>query len=128
MNFGFRIVYHKSIEPSRWLFEFLEEQYGQFSSKNSYKCRSESGAFFRRGKFGLGLDHQYSTSGEIIYTFRRLSNNRRIFGVVPVGLLVMEDDTEIKLKQCMCGEHRGGQQVRLRDGLNDIDWITYKEF
>lgn len=128
MKFGFRITYHKSIPQSQNLLDFLEEWKNRFCSPESYKCRTDSGAFFRRGLLGLAVGPNFETNHDdpIIYTFKRLSRNRRVFGLVPISLLVPKNPP-IDLEQCMCAIHRGGQRVNLAVPYNENDYQTYFE-
>lgn len=122
MKMGFRIVYHKSICLNE-IQEFLEKEKKHFCSPSSYKVGySHSSSFYRRGVFGFTVDEQ-----TLKYTFRRLVKNRRIFGVVPIILLERVDGKELELKQCMCGEHRGGQKVKIKGGFREGDFVTYFE-
>lgn len=126
-HIGFRLVYHSSIPETDNLFKFLESQKAYFCSENSYKCRRDYGAYFRRGLFGFGIAEDFSTTygKPIVYTFKRLSRGRRIFGIVPVSLLVGR--TELKLDQCPCAIHRGGQRVTLSAPYSESDYKTYFE-
>ena len=127
MKFGFRITYHKSIPYSKELLYFLESQKTQFCSPDSYKCRTDSGAFFRRGLLGLAVGSDFQINqNPVIYTFKRLSRNRRVFGLVPISLLVPKNPP-INLEQCMCAIHRGGQRVNLAVPYNESDYETYFE-
>lgn len=127
MKQGFRICFHNSIPLSKELKEFLEGKVEHFCSENSYKERAKSAAFYRRGILGLTLGADFKTrssnKGDIVYTFKRLSRNRRIFGVVPINEL----DGDIDLNQCMCAEHRGGQRVNLKNKYNESGYTTYFE-
>lgn len=129
MQYGFRIVFHKSIPFNEELKKFLDKEKEYFCSENSYKCRRDSAAFFRRGLFGYGLTEKFTSNskdGEIIYTFKRLSKSRRIFGVIPVRELVHKNPP-LELNQCMCAIHRGGQRVNLKTPYKEEDYITYFE-
>lgn len=126
MKHGFRIVYHNSITPDAELISFLEKQKAQFCSDDSYKCRQDSGAFYRRGLFGLGLNANFKWNGDIVYTFKRLSKNRRIFGLVPISELIAKSPP-LKLDQCMCAVHRGGQRVILRTPYDEQNYVTFYE-
>jgi hypothetical protein len=117
MNYGFRIVYHKDIPWTKEVKEFLDERVKHFTSPGSYKQRMDSAAFFRRGILGLCMNNEY--------TFKRLSRNRRIFGLVPISELKSREP--IKLDQCMCAIHRGGQKVILKKPYNEQDYTTFFE-
>ena len=128
MKYGFKICFHKSISYNKELKEFLDGKVEHFTSEESYKCRRKSGAFYRRGIFGFSLSDKFkspSSQEEIKYTFKRLSRNRRVFGVVPIDQLKSEN--KLDLNQCMCAEHRGGQRVNLIVPYNDNNYITYFE-
>jgi|LakMenEpi03Aug12_release.lakeMendotaPanAssembly.Ray.scaffolds.fasta_scaffold541897_2 hypothetical protein len=127
MNRGFRIVYHNSIPLKPELFNFLDQQKDQFCSENSYKCRKDSSAYYRRGLFGYGLDANFETRQEPIYTFKRLSRHRRIFGIVPVSILVPTNSPLITTDFCRCAIHLGGQRVNLSVAYNESDYVTYFE-
>ena len=124
MNRGYRVVYHKTIPETdiHTVVEYINTKIiPWFSSENSYKSRRDSGAYFRRGNFGLILDEKDNK-----YVFRRLSKNRRIFGVLPITLLEGKH-SKIEIKQCMCGLHRAGQKVRIVGGFRESDWIKIYE-
>lgn len=126
MKHGFKIVYHKSIEKTPELEQFLKKKKDQFCSANSYKCRADSAAFYRRGLLGYGLNEKFTSNGDIVFTFKRLSKGRRIFGIVPIQELVPKNPP-LKLNQCMCGIHRGGQRVNLATPYKDEDYIVFFE-
>ena len=128
MKYGFRITYHKSIPHSQKLLDFLETWKNRFCSPDSYKCRADSGAFCRRGLLGFAVGPNFQTNQDdpIIYTFKRLSSKRRIFGLVPISLLVPKNPP-INLQQCMCAIHRGGQRVNLAVPYDENDYETYFE-
>ncbi len=130
MKRGYRLCYYKNIptEDIEKIIHYFTSSWNGvhaggikewFSSKNSYKCRTKSGAFFRRGNFGLLLDDEK-------YVFRRLSHNRRVFGVCPIDILEGKNEP-INTNQCMCGEHRAGQKVRIKGGFKESDFVTYYE-
>lgn len=124
MKRGFRLVLHKDIpEADRKLcLDYLQNDIlPWFSSDDSYKCRAESGAFFRRGKLGLTLGEGDK------YAFRRLVKNRRIFGIMPVDKLERKDGEPIEVRQCMCGIHRAGQMVNIVGGFNESDFEVIHE-
>jgi len=128
MKYGFRICFHKSISYNEDLKGFLDHQVEYFTSPDSYKCRKKSSAFYRRGVFGRALTGEFKMgyrSKEIQYTFKRLSRNRRVFGVVPLGELDSLDTLD--LNQCICGEHMGGQRVNLKTPYNSDNYINYFE-
>lgn len=126
MNRGFRILIHKDVEKTDWVMKFLEDQKKLFRSERSYK-RGYGPSFYNRGVFGLGFGEKGSCSGPILYTFRRVVRNRRIFGVVPVKILERKDGEPVELDQCMCPQHRGGQKVCLKGGFNEDDYEVWFE-
>jgi hypothetical protein len=67
------------------------------------------GSYLRRGRFGFLLP--YSNKSLI---FRRISTNRRVFGVFRTNTVVKPDGDEIKLG-CMCGKCTGEERVVWRD-------------
>lgn len=123
----FVLLYHKTI-PTQDLpriLDFLQQEKEQFLGENSYKRGGRSsGSFYKRGILGLLVDG--FKSGVIPkYTFRRLSKHRRWFGVIPITLLERKDGQPIKLNQCHCAIHAGGQKCRIIGGLQDNDWVVY---
>lgn len=77
---------------------------------------SDRKTYFNRGSFGMWLDDIPNfpfKDSQLV--FRRISRNRRIFGVVRVDTLERVDGEPIKIDQCMCPQHRGGQRVRFRE-------------
>lgn len=126
MKYGFRICYHKEIGLCEPLKDFLDSKVEHFCSEDSYKERTKSAAFCRRGILGMCLDENFKTSSKpnVIYTFKRLSRNRRIFGVVPLSKIDFDHSV---LNQCMCAEHRGGERVNLIKPYDEEDYITYFE-
>ncbi len=123
MNYGFRLVYHKDIEWTKELEAYMVKKINAFTSEGSYKERHKSGAYYRRGIFGKGLNVNFEERGSIIYTFKRLVTTKRIFGIVPLDNLVGDVD----LNQCMCAEHRGGQKVTLDTPYSEDKYITVFE-
>lgn len=124
MKYGFRIVYHKDIplEDLGIIKSWLEDKVVMFTSEKSYKVGyNNSHSFYRRGIFGLLLNKPKNK-----YTFRRLSKNRRIFGIVPIDKLQGIKE-EISLNMCMCADHLGGIRVKLKKKFNENDWITFYE-
>jgi len=77
-------------------------------------------SFYRRRVVG----HVFDDDKKL--TFRRLSNNRRIFGVVPVSILSYRDGSEINTNQCYCPSCLGGGIVKMKPYEED-DYITYCE-
>ena len=127
MNYGFKIVYHKSIKWSKELEAFLLSKINHFCSEGSYKCRRDSKAYYRRNIFGLGLTKDFKISdtknNPIIYTFKRLTSSKRIFGIVPIDEIERKDSKPLVMNECMCAIHRGGQKVKLKERYRDEDYV-----
>lgn len=124
MNYGFRIVYHKDIKWCKKLESFMLNRINHFCSKESYKCRTDSKAFYRRNLFGIGLNEDFETSSSkpIIYTFKRLTRSKRIFGIIPISKVERKDGKPLELNICMCAVHRGGQKVKLKKKYTNQDF------
>jgi hypothetical protein len=125
MKRGYRILLHKDIPEE--LLEEAQESCDNFialaNSPDGYKCRHDSYAFYRRGIFGLIVNHKNR-----ILTFKRLSGKRRIFGVIPVNQLEAKDGGEIDSDQkCICGVHLGGTRVNIKGGFQERDYHFYYE-
>ena len=79
-------------------------------------CGSGRRTYYNRGSFGIWLDEENSfTPTNSCLVFRRISRNRRIFGVVHVDTLERTDGSVIEIAQCRCPQHRGGQRVRFKE-------------
>jgi hypothetical protein len=83
-----------------------------------------------KGKYGLGGRGSHSFYRRGIYglrhkdkdlVFRRISKNRRVFGVVQPKHLKLLDGSEPNLNWCMCAIHLGGQRVK----MDPIDTYIY---
>ena len=74
-------------------------------------------SFIRRNRFGFMLKDSQGLciSKDIDLVFRRISTNKRIFGIVKASAVVKQDRSEVNLKQCMCPIHRAGERVVWRD-------------
>lgn len=101
-------------EATRWAQEWGE------GYKDGYGFGEVGGSgrktYYNRGVFGVWLDENKSFApNDSGLVFRRISRNRRIFGIVHVDTLERIDGEAIKIAQCMCPQHRGGQKVRFKD-------------
>ena len=64
-------------------------------------------SYLRRGRFG------YLISKETGLVFRRITRNKRIFGIVKYTELSDKETNRLpKMNMCMCPKHRGGLKVR----------------
>lgn len=102
------------IEATQWA-----QTWGE-NHKDGYGLGDVGGSnrktYYNRGAFGIWLDGEKSfTPDDSGLVFRRISRNRRVFGVVHVDTLERIDGEEIKIAQCMCPQHRGGQKVRFKE-------------
>ena len=126
MNYGFRIVYHKSIPWSKELEEFLVTKINHFTGPDSYKCRRDSSAYYRRGIVGYLLNKDFIwKKGDYEYTFKRLVNGRRIFGIVPITELQSKEP--LNFDKCHCAIHAGGQRATLETPYKEEDYTTFFE-
>lgn len=118
MREGFRLVYHKDV-PSELIQlakELLKTQLKYMI--DGYKTGGKSSSsFYKRGILG----YYYKDTGLV---FRRLSTNRRIFGIVHKDQL----EGDINWNQCICAYHLGGTKVTMKDGPYFEDkYITWAE-
>lgn len=97
------------------------QQWGE-DHKGGYGLGKVSGSdrrtYYNRGSFGRLLGHGWNGEDEFIdsgLVFRRISRNRRVFGIVHMDTLERVDGEPILIEQCMCPQHRGGQRVRFRE-------------
>jgi len=132
---GYRLLIHNSIP------EDVREKCREWLHKNilsrprgeEFKSRRESCAFYRRGRLGLSLDIR--DDGELWacnkvtarFTFRRVSNNRRIYAIMPIDLLERIDGKPVDMNTCICGYHRGGQRVRIKGEFFEEDFEVFAE-
>ncbi len=138
MKYGIRVVIHKDI--SKELLDEANEMCdyfvkltcrghiykssitGKWTQKNKGYGNGGWKSYWKRKVFGL-----LSQSKKLV--FRRLSNNRRIFGVVPLELLRDMDNTIINIKRCVCPIHLGGIKVTMLDGpYDEQNYNMYCEF
>lgn len=119
MKQGYKVQVQADLEPSlkaeaiRWAKEWGEKHktgygYGVVGG-------SEKRTYYNRGSFGIWLDADRSfdaTDGNLV--FRRISKNRRVFGIIHIDTLERKDGEPIVINQCMCPIHRGGQKVRFK--------------
>jgi hypothetical protein len=101
-------------EAKRWATEWA------FNHKDGYGLGKVAGSnrktYYNRGSFGIWLDERKdfaATDSGLV--FKRISRNRRVFGVVHVDTLERTDGQEIVISQCMCPQHRGGQKVKFKE-------------
>ena len=118
MKFGFRIVYHKSIQKNDELIKFLTDQVNLFNTEDSYKTGYKPSPYRRRGQ---GIP--FVSKDGIECRFKRLSTNRRIFGVIPVSEL----DGPVKTDGCLCQKCVGSVRVGMNKPYTEEDYITYTE-
>ncbi len=100
-------------EATRWAIQWGEDH------KTGYGlgkvAKSDQKTYYNRGSFGRWLDDEDSfTLKNTNLVFRRLSRNRRIFGIVHVSYLERVDGANIEINQCRCPAHRGGQKVKFK--------------
>lgn len=116
MNYCIEI--QKSLSPSEyWIATFFadsfvlntREKMDNFPHKGSGGRRS----YLRRGTLG------YMIPGMSGVVFRRISKNKRKFGIVKIETMVQKNGEEIDLKQCSCPRHLGGTKVKWRDKKPD---------
>ncbi len=77
---------------------------------------SNQKTYFNRGSFGIWLNDKgwgFAIENSNL-VFRRISRNRRVFAIVCVDVLERTDGQPIKIDQCACPQHRGGQKVRFK--------------
>lgn len=108
MKQGYMVVLHKNIPPE--LVDEAKVLCEDFINiaKDGYGTGYRA-SYFRRGVFGM-----MSKSKKL--TLRRLSKNRRIFGAVPIDMVVNKDGSPVNLDLCMCPSHLGGTKVKMSDG------------
>ena len=128
MKKGYRILLHKDIPLD--LLDDSKKYCDLFIQEANTKGYGRSGghgdrAFFRRGVFGFLFNNFDKRNDSVV--FRRLSKNRRIFGILPINLLSSSDGTPINLKQCICAIHLGGTKVKIKNGFQEKDYMTYYE-
>ena len=121
MKTGFRLVYHKDI-PEHLVPLAKELLKSQLKTMiDGYKTGGKaSRSFYKRGILG----YCYKDTDLV---FRRLSTNRRIFGIVHKDQLEGING-EIEWNQCICSLHLGGTKVKMKDGPYSEDkYITWAE-
>ena len=99
------------VEATRWAREWGEVHKTGYGAGKT--ATSDRRTYFNRGILGVTLDDMPSFAfNDSSLVFRRISRNRRIFGVVHVDTLERTDGEPILIAQCRCPQHRGGQKVR----------------
>jgi len=74
-------------------------------------------SFLKRNRFGF----MNSKTNDLV--FRRISTDRRVFGIVKSDTMIKPDGSEINLNQCMCPIHRGAERVIWRGGKKPSTFI-----
>ncbi len=120
MKNGFRLLLHKSLSEDEKTEAKKVFDRSFIETNGIYKCRSDSGAFFRRNLLGYQPDNTR-------WTVRRMSTTRRIFAAIPVDLVERVDGEPLELNQCVCAIHKGGQRVRLKQPMTESDYDIYHE-
>jgi len=71
-----------------------------------------SSSWYKRGILGYFIDSDGKITSEITeLIFRRHTRNKRIFAIIKLDTLILPNGDPIKLNNCMCVYHRGGQKV-----------------
>lgn len=140
-SFGYRTCIHNSLIGSEYEQRCREE----CDFFTELACRgwsyNDRGKWLQRQKsYGSGYKPNWYRRGvlghvlrinqiEIPVTFKRLSKNRRIFGCVPIDLLVDLDGNPITMenKGCRCPEHAGATRCRMIEPYDETNYTTISE-
>ena len=132
MKNGIKIVIHNSIkdnvkkEVEKWLIHWLIPKLNATTGTIDYKIGySKSRSFYRRGILGKSLFFTEHHPLKNKYFFRRLSNTKRIFGVIPIDEVISNNGDKIDTNQCMCAIHMGGTKVKLKKTYDDNDYSIF---
>ena len=127
MKMGYRICIQKHLSKEQkdigieYIEDFIKEVGAHGGSyANAYRTQGGWKSWFRRGTLGLSPP-KLSKKG---LTLRRLSNNRRIFGIQSLDSLKINGIDESD--GCYCPIHRGSIKVKSLKMLDDFD-IIYEE-
>lgn len=131
MKNGIKILIHNNIdehdknEIEKWLYNWIVNKYdnGIVNYKIGY---SNSSSFYRRGILGFSLFNDSEHPLKNKYFFKRLTKNRRIFGVIPINELIDKNTNQIPdTNMCMCAIHLGGIKVKLKKDFNENDYSIF---
>jgi len=101
-------------EATRWALQWGEAHKDGYGAGKT--ATSERRTYFNRGVLGATLDDLPSFAfDDSNLVFRRISRNRRVFGIVHINTMERIDGEPILLDQCRCPQHRGGQRVRFKE-------------
>lgn len=137
MKFGFRIVIHKDVSSE--LMEEARKQCDSFlkfaSVREQRKTEGYGGIIsYRPASYASGYAPSVYRRGMIGHvfadnklTFRRLSRNRRIFGVVPISMIQNKDGSELHFRGswCACCVN-DGKKVTMKP-YDESDYRTFIE-
>lgn len=107
-----------------WFIEQVTKNNGQWNHLT--RGGHPNGLPLQRGVFGYSIRGERNSS-EVNYTelvFRRISRNRRIFGIVTPDRLRTKQGEKVNLNQCICKRHLGGERV---DMLETDTYIYHEE-
>ena len=131
MKSGFSLVYHQDVAKDVAV-EILKSMIGYMLDGYNKRCGGGRTSPYRRGVLGTmykpdggAANHTRKLKLNETITFRRLSKNRRVFGLVPVRLLETKDGAAVDTDGCFCPTCLGSQQCRLREGFKEDEFIHY---
>lgn len=142
MKNGYRLVYHKSISgedkrnAEEFLLDFIEKVNKEGSYAKAFRTHGGWNSCLRWKSFGLPVSdfknqNYYCVSEKLI--LRRLSKNRRIFGVVPRDLVFSLNGyaCSTQYKRCICPKctmaWTSGKGFGMGEPYKDSDYITFYE-
>lgn len=119
MKTGFRFAIQKGLNNKQnelaqdvaWCFiNAVAEHKGSFAK--AYRTKGGRASYLARGNLG----YTFGGLKDLGLTLRRLSKNKRVFGIMRLKDLEVKDlnITADKLNECMCPQyHGGGRKVRM---------------
>jgi hypothetical protein len=135
MKNGYRLVYHKSLKGSEkqkaetTLGEFVLGLAGSHNYAKQFNTKGGYASSLRWKALGKSLGSCCSGDNLVL---RRLSKNRRIFGVVPRDLVFsIPGACSTQYEGCMCPkctwEWTGGKGFKMDGPYKDEDYILFYE-
>jgi len=119
MNKGFRIEIQKGLTDDEYksAIKFVDHWVADVMAHGcswKHKTRAGYSSYYRRGRYGQGVWDPDTGEESNTLVFRRHTLHKRIFAVVRIDTLESRTDTPLKLDQCVCPIHRGGQKVKYK--------------